>query len=318
MKNRGVFKEDNESLWVEKYRPKTLAEYIGNKELKDKAKEFIAKQDITNLLLEGPAGTGKSSLGNLLIREIDCDFKYINASNESGIDTVRTTIMQFCTSTGFAPLKILFLDEFSEFSPNGQMALRSIMEQYSKYTRFILTCNSVERIIDPIRSRCQEYKVLPPTREEVKNRCQYILKEEKVEYDDDELISTINFAYPDIRKCIQLLQQQTVNGIFQLNKDFFRLLRYQEDVVEIFKKMNPSNYLDKITEIRQLLTDSKVKNYTQLYRHLYDALDAYVPKGKLIRVICHIQEGLKYDSFVADKEINVVSTLIRIGEELVG
>lgn len=316
MLQRGVFKEGIDSLWVEKYRPKTLDEYIGNRELKEKAKEFIDKQDINNLLLEGPAGTGKSSLGNLLVKHIACDFKYINASNESGIETVRTTIMQFCTSTGFSPLKILFLDEFSEFTPTGQMALRSIMEQYSKYTRFILTCNSVERIIEPIRSRCQEFKVLPPTKEEVIDRCTKILEKEKVEYDPDELIATVNFGYPDIRKCIQLLQQQTINGVLKLNKDFYRLLKYQDDIVSILKTVNESNHLNKVTEIRQLLTDSRVKNYNQLYRYLYDNLDLFSPKEKMIRIICHIQEGLKYDSFIADKEINVVSTLIRISEEL--
>lgn len=317
MSQKGVFREGNTSLWVEKYRPKNFDEYIGNKELKEKAKEFIKKQDISNLLLEGPAGTGKSSLGNLLVKEIECDFKYINASNESGIETVRTTIMQFCTTTGFSPLKILFLDEFSEFSPNGQMALRSVMEQFSKHTRFILTCNSVERIIDPIRSRCQEFKVLPPSKDEVKHRCAEILEKEKVEYDTDELTATINFAYPDIRKCIQLLQQQTIDGVLRLNKEFFKLLKYQDDIIAILKSLNKNNYENKILEIRQLLADSKVKNFTQLFRYLYDKLDDYVPKEKIIKIICHIQEGLKYDSFIADKEINMISTLLRIAEELI-
>jgi DNA polymerase III delta prime subunit len=317
MSQKGVFREDNTSLWVEKYRPKSLDEYIGNKELKEKVKECIEKQDVPNLLLSGSAGVGKSSVCNLLIKEIDCDFKYINASNESGIDTVRTTIIQFCSSVGFAPLKILFLDEFGTFSVLAQSALKAAIEQYAKHTRFFFTTNTIEQVIEPIRSRCQEYNVSPPSKEEVYDRCKHILKVEKVEYDELELVHTIDFAYPDIRKCIQLLQQQTIDGVLKLNKDFFKLLKYQEDIVGILKKLTADNLFDKVTEIRQLLADSKVKNYIQLYRYLYDKLDDYTKKEKRVRIICHIQEGLKYDSFIADKEINIISTLLRIAEELI-
>lgn len=318
MSQKGVFREDNTSLWVEKYRPKTLEEYIGNRELKDKIRECIKNQDLPNFLFEGEAGGGKSTAGNLLVKEIDCDFKYINASNESGIETVRTLIMQFCTTSGFAPLKVLFLDEFSEFSATGQMALKAVIEQYAKHTRFIITCNTVERIIEPIRSRCQEFNVVPPTKVEVYDRCNYILKKENVEYEESEMKATVDFAYPDIRKCINLLQQQTIDGVLRMSKDFFRLLKYQEDVVKIFKSVTENNLVDKVTDIRQMLMDSRVKNYTQLYRHLYDKLDDYVPKEKRIRVICQLQEGLKYDPFIADKEINMTSTLLRIAEVLIG
>jgi len=313
--NKGIFK-DNTSLWVEKYRPKTLDEYIGNKELKDKLKEFIKKQDISNLLLEGTAGGGKSSAMNLLVREIDCDYKYINASNERGIDTVRGTILNFCTSVGFSPLKILTLDEFSSFSPDGQNALKAVIEQYAKHTRFILTCNNVEQIIEPIRSRCQEFKVVPPSKSEVLNRCCYILEQEKVVYDKDDVVAIVDFAYPDIRKCIQGLQQHTTENTLRLSKEYFKLLKYQDEIVDILKVVTEKNLFDKVTEIRQLLADSKVKEYTQLYRYLFDKIDTYVKKEKIIKVIFHLEEGLKYDSFIADKEINIIATLLKIADEL--
>jgi DNA polymerase III delta prime subunit len=313
--NKGFFKE-NTSIWVDKYRPKILADYIGNTEIKEKFETFISKQDIPHLLFEGPAGTGKSSLANLLVKEINCDSKYINAS-DAGIDTVRTDIMKFCTTAGFSPLKVMVLDEFSEFTPQGQNALRSVMEQFSTHTRFILTCNSVERIISPIRSRCQEFRIVPPTKEEVIKTCKKILDKEKIDYELHELESTVDFNYPDIRKCIQVLQQQTINGVLKLSKEYFKLLKFQEDIIDILKSVNDKNIYDKVTDIRQILADARIKNYSLLIRKLFEKIDIYCTKQKIIRVIGKLQEGQKNDPFVPDKEINIVSTICDICEELI-
>ena len=314
--NKGIFK-DHDEVWVEKYRPRTFEDLICDKEIKEKLLSFVKTQDVSNLLLEGPAGTGKSSIANLLVKEIDCDFKEINASNDNGIDAVRTIITQFCTTSSFSRIKIMVLSEFSEFTPQGQGALRDIMEKYSSNTRFIMTCNSVERIIEPIRSRAMEFKILPPSKDKVYERCAFILEKEGVEYDETEMKQTVDFHYPDVRKCIQSLEQQTINKILKLNKEFFKLLRYQEKVVEICKGVKEANLTDKVTEIRQLMADARIKNYTQLYRYLYDKIDEYCPPKKVFKVIIQLEEGLKFDAMIADKEINIVSTILRIFEELI-
>jgi DNA polymerase III delta prime subunit len=191
------------------------------------------------------------------------------------------------------------------------------MEKYSQHTRFVMTCNSVERIIEPIRSRAMEFKILPPSKDKVYERCAFILKNEGVEYDELEMKQTVDFAYPDVRKCIQSLEQQTINGVLKLNKEFFKLLRYQEKVVAICKGVKESNLEESVTTIRQMLADARIKNYAQLYRYLYDKLDEYCPGNKILKVIFQLEEGLKYDTMIADKEINVVSTILRIFEELI-
>ena len=312
---RGIFK-NHEEVWVEKYRPRTFDDLICDKEIKQKLISFVKNQDVSNLLLEGPAGTGKSSIANLLVKEIDCDFKEINASNDNGIEAVRTIIMQFCMTASFSKIKIMVLSEFSEFTPQGQGALRDIMEKFSSNTRFIMTCNSVDRIIEPIRSRAMEFKIIPPSKDKVYERCAFVLKNEGVEYDDLEMRQTVDFNYPDVRKCIQSLEQQTIDKVLKLNKEFFKLLKHQEKIIELCKTVNEENVYLKVKEVRQLLSDAKVKNYTQLYRYLFDKIDDYCPKNKVVKVIITLEEGLKYDSFIADKEINVIATIIKIFELL--
>lgn len=317
--NKGIFK-DHDEVWVEKYRPKTFDDLICDKEMKEKFNSFIEAQDISNLLLEGPPGTGKSSIANLLVKHLDCDFKEINASNENGIEAVRSTITQFCATTGFAKLKIMVLSEFSEFTPQGQNALRDIMEKYSSTTRFIMTCNSVDRIIDAIRSRAAEYQILPPSKEKVYDHCEFILKNEKVEYDVEEVKKIIDFNYPDIRKCINSLEQQTINKVLKLNREYFKLLKYQEMIVEICKTVKPKMadgaLHTKVAEVRKLLADARIKNYTQMFRYMFDKIDDYTPTDKILPVIIKIEEGLQFDSKVADREINATATVLKVFEVL--
>lgn len=315
--NRGIFK-DHEKIWVEKYRPRNLDEYIANKEIKEKFKEFILKREIPNLLLIGTPGIGKSSFANIIVKHFNCDFKYINMSNERNIETVRTTISKFCTTAGFTPLKILVCDEADGMTTDAQFALKAIAEQYTEHTRFIFTANEEGKIIDAIKSRCQLFEILPPTKAESYKKCEYILNNENVTFDKEEVEFILDFNYPDLRQTINVLEQQTINNVLKLSKDYYKLLTYNSQVVESLKKITSNNLLDKVTEIRQLLADSKIKSYTKLFRYLFDKLDDYTPKEKRIRIICHLQEGLKYDGVIADKEINIIATLLRISEELVG
>ena len=142
------------SLWVEKYRPTDLSTYVGNEHLKEKVKVYLESEDVPHLLLFGKAGTGKTTLAKIVVNNIDCDYMYINASDENKVDDVRNKIKTFASSVGFKSLKVIILDECDYLTPNAQAALRNLMETFSKLCRFILTCNYVERIIDPIQPRC--------------------------------------------------------------------------------------------------------------------------------------------------------------------
>ncbi len=190
------------SLWVEKYRPTDLSTYVGNEHLKEKVKVYLESEDVPHLLLYGKAGTGKTTLAKIVVNNIDCDYMYINASDENKVDDVRNKIKTFASSVGFKSLKVIILDECDYLTPNAQAALRNLMETFSKHCRFILTCNYVERIIDPIQSRCQSYKVVPPKRVDVARHLVHILKQESVEYELDDIRLVTDASYPDIRRVI--------------------------------------------------------------------------------------------------------------------
>ena len=159
--------EVNNSLWVEKYRPKKLEDYVGNEHLKSKVQVYLENDDVPHLLFYGKAGTGKTTLAKLIANSIECDYIIINASDENNVETVRTKVKNFASTIGFKKMKLIILDEFDYMTPNAQAILRNLMETFSKHCRFILTCNYVEKVIDPIQSRCQTFQIIPPTKKDV-------------------------------------------------------------------------------------------------------------------------------------------------------
>ena len=206
-------------LWVEKYRPSNLGTYIGNEHLKSKVSIYLESGDLQHLLLYGKAGTGKTTLAKLLVKNIECDYLYINASDENSVDTVRNKVRQFASTVGFKDLKVIILDECDYITPNAQAALRNLMETFSKHCRFILTCNYVERIIDPIQSRCQLFQIIPPSKTEVAQRLNQILEEEEINYELQDLKILIDSNYPDIRRVINSAQRQIVDGELKIDVD---------------------------------------------------------------------------------------------------
>ena len=164
------------SLWVEKYRPSKLTEYVGNEHLKDKVKDYLESGEIPHLLFFGKAGTGKTTLAKLIVKQMDCDYMVINASDENNVETVRNKVKGFASSMGFKKYKIIILDEFDYMSQNAQAILRNLMETFSQHCRFILTCNYIERVIDPLQSRCQVLKIVPPSKQEVAYHIMNVLK----------------------------------------------------------------------------------------------------------------------------------------------
>ena len=211
------------SLWVEKYRPIKLDDYVGNEHLKEKVSGYIESEDVPHLLLFGRAGTGKTTLAKLIVKSIECDYMVINASDENNVDTVRNKVKNFASSQGFKKYKIIILDEFDYMTPNAQAILRNLMETFSKHCRFILTCNYVEKIIDPIQSRCQTFQIVPPSKKEVAVQLDKILKSENVNYDVKDLVPIIDSSYPDIRKIINTCQLNSVKGVLKLSKNDFLL-----------------------------------------------------------------------------------------------
>ncbi len=297
------------TIWVERYRPDTLENYIGNETLKAKFTQYIADQDIPHLLFYGTAGTGKTTAAKILMKNIDCDALMINASDERGIDVIRDKIKNFASTSGFAPLKIVFLDEADYLTPDAQAALRNMMEVFSQKTRFILTCNYVERIIPAIVSRCQTSAVTPPSKKEVAVHLTNILSKENVTYEKQAIATLVNAYYPDIRRIVGTAQQQTRDGKLTVNVNEVIAGDSKLKIMDTLTS-NQTN-ANKVLEIRQIVADAGIRDFTELYRLLYDKVQDYSP-SKIPQTIIHIAEGQYRDAFVVDKEINFMATMYNI------
>ena len=295
-------------LWVEKYRPLTLDTYIGNDHLKSKVKVYLESGDLPHLLFFGKAGTGKTTLAKILVKNIECDYLYINASDENSVDTVRNKVRQFASTVGFKDLKIIILDECDYITPNAQAALRNLMETFSKHCRFILTCNYVERIIDPIQSRCQIFEIIPPSKVEVAQRLNQVLEEEEINYELQDLKILIDSNYPDIRRTINSAQRNVVNLQLKLDTNSIIQNDYKLKLLEILKIQDKKNAFK---NIRQLVADSQIRDFADLFRLLYDEVDSY-GKGHVAECILVIAKYELSDSQVVDKEINAMAMVIEL------
>ena len=300
------------SLWVEKYRPKNLDSYVGNENLKKKVSRYLKEGDVPHLLLFGNAGTGKTTLAKLIVKNIECDHMYINASDENSVDVMRNKIKDFASSVGFKPIKVIILDECDFLTPNAQAALRNLMETFSRHTRFILTCNYVEKIIDPIQSRCQVFGVTPPSKADVARQVSSILGMENVKYDVDKIKILIDSGYPDIRRVINSAQRQVIDGVLDIDEKSVIENDYKLKLLEHLQKDDMKNAFN---SIRKLLADAKVRDYTDLYKLLYDELESYA-EGHKAGVILIIAEHQYMDTSVVDKEINVMSMIVKILGEI--
>ena len=297
------------SLWTERYRPDTLTGYIGNESLKAKIARMIADGDIPHLLLSGPAGTGKTTMAKMLVKNIDCDYLYINASDENNVETIRTKVKSFASTIGFKSMKIIILDEADYITQNAQAALRNIMETFSRSTRFILTCNFVERIIDPIVSRTQQFHVVPPTKMEVAKHMAGILKQEGVTYNAADVKLLVDAHYPDIRKIINEAQLHVTDAELKLDVEEVIAGDVKLRIIEALSQKG--DVKKRFQEVRQLLADAGIRDFAGIYDLLYSRVDEYAA-GHVSQVILHIAEGQKFDGQVVNKEINMCATLINI------
>jgi replication factor C small subunit len=301
------------SLFVEKYRSQTLEDYVGNEQLKQIIGKYIETNDIQNLLLYGTPGTGKTTLAKIIVKNIDCDYLYINASDERGIDTIRDKVQGFASSASFKPIKIVILDEADFLTIQAQASLRNIIETYSRTTRFILTCNYLERIIEPLQSRCQVLKITPPSKKEAAQHVANILETEGVNYEVEQLVLVVNKYYPDIRKILNTYQVNILDGgqnDLHLKIDESILVSgYKDKLLKELKSPSKSTFKN----VRQIIADSNIEDFEDVFRFLYDSLDEYVKDDMNKGVITiSIEEYMFHANFRIDKEINLMALITRI------
>jgi len=296
------------SLWVESYRPTKLDNYIGNDDLKAKAKRWIETNDIPHLLLYGGPGTGKTTLAKLLTKNIKCDVLYVNASSENKIDDVRIKVTSFASTLGFNELKVVILDEADYLTVNAQAALRNLMETFSRSTRFILTCNYHERMLDAIVSRCQSFPIHPPTKKDVAATLVRILTTEKIKFDKDGVVALVTAHYPDVRAVINTAQSSVINSELIVRKEDILSSDIKTKVVELLKSPNKR---DAFVAIRQLIADNSVRNFADFYTYLYEKVDDYAP-NQLGPTIIAIADAQFQDVQVVDKEICFMGAIYKI------
>ena len=296
------------TLLVEKYRSKTLDSYVGNEHIKKTIEQYLGQNDIQNLIFYGPAGTGKTTLAKLIVNNLDCDYLYINASDERGIETIRDKVSGFASTASFKPLKVVILDEADFLTIQAQASLRNVIETFSRTTRFIMTCNYVERIIDPLQSRCQVLKIIPPSKKEVAIHLASVMAIEGTTYDLEDVKTIVNQYYPDLRKCLNTIQLSTQDQKLTIDKSVLVSSNY---MISILKEL--SNAKPKWREIRQIIANANVSDFEELYRYLYDNANVYA-SGREGMVAIYINEYSYQSNFRIDKEINCMALIQKLIE----
>ncbi len=299
---------NDHTLLVEKYRSKTLDDYVGNEHIKKTINQYISQNDIQNLIFYGPAGTGKTTLAKLIVNNLDCDHLYINASDERGIETIRDKVSGFASSASFKPLKVVILDEADFLTIQAQASLRNVIETFSRSTRFIMTCNYVERIIDPLQSRCQVLKVIPPSKKEVAVHLAKIMAHEAISYDLEDVKTIVNQYYPDLRKCLNTIQLSNQNQKLVIDKSVLVSSNYMTSILKELSNAKP-----KWREIRQIIANANVSDFEELYRYLYDNAHVYA-SGREGMVAIYINEYSYQSNFRIDKEINCMALMQKLIE----
>ena len=297
-------------LWIEKYRPKTIDGYVFvDDNQRQQVEAWIKDGSIPNLLFSGSPGTGKTTLGKMLINELgvdEYDVLYANGSKEGRKIEWVDKLISFCQTMPYSKFKVVFIDEADYLNPNSvQPAMRNLMEDYSHSVRFILTCNYPNKIIPPLHSRLQQLHILKTDHTEFTARAATVLVTENVEFDIDTLDSYVRATYPDLRKCLQLLQQNSQTGVLNAPNSTDRSAGdWKLDCVQLFKD-------GRIREARTLLCQQSTPEETEdIFRWMYDNLDLWAKDvERQDQAIIIIRNGMANMPMVADQEINLSATL---------
>jgi len=301
-------------LWTEKYRPNDIDGYVfRDDEQKAQVKTWIDGKSIPHLLFSGAPGVGKTTLAKILIKQLeidDFDVLEINASRENSIDTIRDKITGFVQTMPFGDFKVVLLDEADYISPNGQAALRGVMETYHASARFILTCNYPNRVIPALHSRCQGFHIEKVDKTEFTARIATVLVAENVELDIETLDTYVRSTYPDLRKCLNLCQMNSTDGkLSNVKGDEGNTSDWRVDAVNLFKA-------GKIVEARKLMCSTvRPEEMEDVFRWMYDNLELFssTPEGQDSAIMA-IRTGLVNHSFVADAEINLSATMVELSQ----
>ena len=300
------------NLWIEKYRPQTLDDIVLSREDRTFFEALKQKQEIPHLLYAGTAGVGKTSLAKIIINDIlQCDYLYINASDENGIDTIRGKIMGFAQTKSFdGKIKVILLDEADSITMEGMRALRNTMEEYSGTCRFQLTCNYLHRIILPIQSRCQIINLVPPI-EGVVQRISDILKRENIIVNPSQkplLLEHIRKNLPDLRRIINDMQKFSVTGVLDIkNNDASSFAK--TILAKILSKQDMMKLRKEVIEGEKLFSSDYRNLLKMIFEEIYSSDISYEQKGDLLLIVSN---GMEKDSLVIDKEINFFSTILSL------
>lgn len=304
--------EEKHYIWYEKYRPKSMETYICTDELKSSIDEWIQEQDIPHLLFQGTQGSGKSTLAKILATSIDCDYLYINAGDKRKMDDIRDDILPFISSMSFKPAaKIVILDECTSMLPAAQVLLLNMIETYSSHARFILTGNYVERLIPPLRSRFEEWNLVPPSMKIVAKHVKSILDKEQVGYELNDIATVVKKFYPDTRKIIGELQKHTKNNTLTLPTVLENTSDIENKILNELKNKKSNSF----QTIRKFIAESGINDFDTLYSRLYKDSSVYAEDNEgIITVI--LNESMFQSNAVLDKEINFMSCIQKILETL--
>ena len=300
-------------LWTEKYRPTTIDGYVFRDDAqRQQIQNWIDSGSIPHLLFSGAPGVGKTTLAKILINQLGIDafdLLEINASRENSVDTIRDKITNFVQTMPFGTFKIVLLDEADYISPNGQAALRGVMETYHASARFILTCNYPNRIIPALHSRCQGFHIERTDVTEFTARVATVLVTEGIDFDLDTLDTYVKATYPDLRKCLNTVQMNSQQSklVPPQGDENTGSVEWRVTVIDLFKR-------GKIKEARTLLCNSaRPEEMEEIFRWMYDNIELWGDDdSRQDQAIVIIKQGLVNHSFCADPEINLAATLIEL------
>ena len=295
------------TLFVEKYRPKTLDTYLCDDTLRDKFQTFLTEQDIPHLGFFGLQGSGKSTLAKILVNNINCDYIYLNATENRGMDDIKEKVGSFASAASFKPLKIVILDEATHILQASQVLLLNMIETYSLTTRFILTGNYPERLIPPLRSRLQEFKLTPPSKKVVAKHVVDILEYENIEFEIEDLAKIIHSSYPDFRKIINTCQKHIVDNVLTLPGTLSSNNDFNKQIIDELKKPSSKTF----NTIRQIIADNNISSFDDVYKYLYDN-DNHYAVGCEGQIAIILNECIYQSNFKVDLEINFMSCISRI------